>query len=317
MVNPLVTIIIPVFNRSTLIIETLESINSQAYKNWECIIIDDNSTDNTLEVIKNYCVNKKNISVNTLPDSYVKGACSCRNYGFTLAKGDYINWFDSDDIMHIDFLKLKVEKLNSNLIIDAVITKTAFFTSSVNIITGYEKRTYLSKKILEDFIALKVSWYLPDVMWRKSFLIDKPLFDEELLMGQDRFFHIKLLSFSPNLVLVDEYLTFYRKHDASISATYFNENHTNKTISHFKSVIKLVDFLKVKNVLNKQMKISFQSAAVYYLPHTYNKKINSELKKYLNQLFVFNIYSIKTMLKFYLALFSYKLIGKGYFFIKK
>jgi len=317
MVNSLVTIIIPVFNRSTLILETLESINSQTYKNWECIIIDDNSTDNTVEVVKNYCIDKKNISVRILPDSYVKGACSCRNYGFVLAKGDYINWFDSDDIMHVDFLKHKVEKLSSNPVIDAVISKTAFFKSSADTITGYEKRTYLSKNILEDFISLKVSWYLPDVMWRKSFLIDKPLFDEELLMGQDRFFHIKLLSFLPNLVLVDEYLTFYRKHNDSISATYFNKNHTNKTISHFKSVVKLVSFLKAKNVLNKQMKISFQSAAVYYLPHTYNKKINSELKKYLKQLFVFNIYSIKNMLKFYLALVSYKSIGKGYYIIKK
>jgi len=317
MVDPLVTIIIPVFNRSTLILETLESINSQTYKNWECIIVDDKSTDNTLEVIKNYCIDKKNIFVNTLPDSYVKGACSCRNYGFTLANGDYINWFDSDDIMHADFLKHKVEKLSSNPDIDAVISKTAFFKSSADTITGYEKRTYLSENILEDFISLKVSWYLPDVMWRKSFLIDKPLFDEELLMGQDRFFHIKLLSFLPNLVLVDEYLTFYRKHNDSISATYFNKNHTNKTISHFKSVVKLVGFLKAKKVLNKQMKISFQSAAVYYLPHTYNKKINSELKKYLNQLFVFNLDSIKNMLKFYIALISYKSIGKGYFIIKK
>lgn len=317
MVNPLVTIIIPVFNRATLIIETLESINSQTYKNWECIIIDDKSTDDTVEVIKNYCIDKKFFSVNSLPDSYVKGACSCRNYGFTLAKGDYINWFDSDDIMHVDFLKRKVEKLNSSLTIDAVISKTAFFSSSADIITGHENRTYLTNSVLEDFIALKVSWYLPDVMWRKSFLINKPLFDEELLMGQDRFFHIKLLSFFPNLVLVDEYLTFYRKHNDSISATYFNKKHTNKTISHFKSVVKLVDFLKEKNVLNKQMKISFQSAAVYYLPHTYNKKINSELKKYLNQLFVVNISSIKNMLKFYLALISYKLIGKGYFIIKK
>ena len=49
--NPLISIIIPVFNREKLIVRTLESVQNQTYTNWECIIVDDGSTDNTLGVI--------------------------------------------------------------------------------------------------------------------------------------------------------------------------------------------------------------------------------------------------------------------------
>ena len=52
--NPLISIIIPVFNREKLIVRTLESVQNQTYTNWECIIVDDGSTDNTLNVIASF-----------------------------------------------------------------------------------------------------------------------------------------------------------------------------------------------------------------------------------------------------------------------
>ncbi|NQY30838.1 MAG: glycosyltransferase family 2 protein, partial [Flavobacteriaceae bacterium] len=188
---PLVSIIIPVFNREGLILETLKSILEQSYQNWECIIVDDHSTDGTYTVISDYIKEGKKISLVKRPENKIKGACSCRNHGYKLSNGDYINWFDSDDIMHQDFLLLKVQKLLSSETIDGVVSKTAFFKDDYRELFDKEKRTILTGTLLEDFIALKVSWYLPDVLWKKTFLIGKDLFDEELLMGQDRIFHIK------------------------------------------------------------------------------------------------------------------------------
>ena len=74
-------------------------------------------------------------------------------------------------------------------------------------------------KDLNDFLTLKVSWYLPDSMWRRTFLENKELFDEKLFKGQDRDFHTRMLMRNPKIELVDQYLTYYRRHEKSISDT--------------------------------------------------------------------------------------------------
>ena len=77
---PLVSIIIPTYNREHLIGETLDCVISQTYTNWECIVVDDGSHDNTPEVIKSYFNNDERIKFYNRPDYKNKGASSCRNY---------------------------------------------------------------------------------------------------------------------------------------------------------------------------------------------------------------------------------------------
>ena len=81
-----VSIIIPVYNRESLILETLNSIQQQIYKDWECIIIDDHSTDNTLSLVKEFCNEDARFSYYLRPEKKPKGANSCRNYGFLKSK---------------------------------------------------------------------------------------------------------------------------------------------------------------------------------------------------------------------------------------
>ena len=95
-----VSIIIPTFNRGCLLEETLQSILKQTYTKWECIIVDDGSTDNTEKIVEKYIKSDSRIQYYKRPETRKKGANSCRNYGFKLAKGEYINWFDSDDEMY-------------------------------------------------------------------------------------------------------------------------------------------------------------------------------------------------------------------------
>ena len=90
---PLISIIIPTYNRAHLISKTLESLLNQSYDNYEIIIVDDGSTDNTDEIVRPYlsdklCYYKK--------DNAERAAA--RNFGTQKAKGEYINWFDSDDL---------------------------------------------------------------------------------------------------------------------------------------------------------------------------------------------------------------------------
>src|SRR5258705_6384267 len=103
---PKVTIIMATYNRSHFILETLSSIQNQTYSEWECLIIDDGGTDNTLEIITPVLDTDLRFKFVKRPDQYKKGLPGCRNYGLDLAKGDYIIFFDDDDIVHPQNLEL-------------------------------------------------------------------------------------------------------------------------------------------------------------------------------------------------------------------
>lgn len=89
------SIVVPTFNRANFITKTIESICKQTYKNYEIIIVDDGSTDNTESVLKPYYLNK---NIKYFKKENAERAAA-RNYGTSKCKGDYINWFDSDDLM--------------------------------------------------------------------------------------------------------------------------------------------------------------------------------------------------------------------------
>ena len=105
---PLVSIIIPTFNRSQLICETLDSVLAQTYENWECIIVDDGSTDDTKTVVSEYVKKDSRFQFHHRPINRPKGGNAARNFGYENSKGEYINWIDDDDIMLEDFIKIKI-----------------------------------------------------------------------------------------------------------------------------------------------------------------------------------------------------------------
>lgn len=122
--TPFVSIIIPCYNQASFLGETLDSVLQQTYVNWECIIVDDGSPDNTKEVANIYC-NK---------DSRFKyfyktngGLSSARNAGIKQSYGEYILPLDSDDKIGSEYLRLAVEILNSNDKIKIVYCKAKLF----------------------------------------------------------------------------------------------------------------------------------------------------------------------------------------------
>ena len=78
----LISIIIPTYNRSHLLGETLDSVLIQTYRNWECIVVDDGSTDYTPELMEFYIRKDSRFSFYRRPEEKAKGANACRNYGF-------------------------------------------------------------------------------------------------------------------------------------------------------------------------------------------------------------------------------------------
>lgn len=108
MSESLVSVIIPTFNRSYILGKAIDSILDQTYKNWELIIVDDGSSDNTEELVKSY----KTTQIRYFKKKHA-GPCAARNYGIVKAKGKWITYVDSDDILLSRCLEVMVENMES------------------------------------------------------------------------------------------------------------------------------------------------------------------------------------------------------------
>jgi glycosyltransferase involved in cell wall biosynthesis len=311
--NALVSIIVPVYNREELIEKTLHSIKKQSYVNWECILVDDGSYDNTVKIIKEIIEKDSRFRLIQRPLSYIKGANSCRNIGFQASKGDYVNWFDSDDIMHEDFISTKLIAFKNDNTVDLVLSKTVKVSKDGKV---YEDRTHLTNNLLEDYITRKVSWYLPDGMFKRAFLDEKICFDEDLKGGQDNDFYIKALIEKPKVRVIDFYATFYIIHEDSISNTFYrgglSEQYYVYNFSHFNSLINHVNLLKKDGLLSKRLKKHYFLAIKKKLPCVfYMKKMKTVFYKYLFELSSPDIFYMKEFCKIFLASISFLLIRKG------
>lgn len=302
----MVSLIIPLFNREDFILSTLESITHQSDSNWECIIIDDGSTDNSFNVVLNYIKNDSRFRLYNRPSNYRKGANGARNFGFQQSKGDYINFIDSDDILHPDFVKYKLKAISDSSA-DVVISKTIITSLNIEEVINYEDRTRLTGSLLDDFITLKVSWYIVDPVWKKQFLIDKELFNEDLLKEQDRDFHIRMLLENPKIEILDKYLYYYRTNPNSIS-TNISEN-TALTI--LKEGIKR-NTLLLKNNINDTTHFFIYRQMIRLYPFVRkSENIHNLYFRLICIFFKFKKRYLIMNIKFFIAIISFKLIGKG------
>ena len=119
--NVLVSIITPVYNYERYIAEAMESVLAQTYSNWEMIIVDDRSSDNSPEIVKKYAKKDHRIKLIELPENL--GAAMARNRALEHAKGRYIAFLDSDDIWDNSKLAKQIAFMQKN---DFPVTFTSY-----------------------------------------------------------------------------------------------------------------------------------------------------------------------------------------------
>ena len=216
MENPLVSIIIPVFNRSSVIYQTLESVFRQSYENFECIVIDDGSNDGSIEIITKYEVNDSRFKLFHRPDNRIKGANSCRNIGIENMKGEYVKFLDSDDIISFDLIEQQVNCLTNHKNRYAVCTSQfAYFKNTIDPKAKFRfeklSRDYNSGyKLLEDFGNFNL-YYPPHVYLVCSDLIRKSgSWNESLLINQDGEFFTRILLNTQKVVHSSQGVAYYR-----------------------------------------------------------------------------------------------------------
>lgn len=106
----LVSIIVPVYNAELYLEECINSILEQTYKNLEIILIDDGSTDNSFEIMKQYSENDSRVQSLSISNS---GPGKCRNVGLDIFSGDFVMFVDSDDMLYNDMVEILIKKVNT------------------------------------------------------------------------------------------------------------------------------------------------------------------------------------------------------------
>jgi glycosyltransferase involved in cell wall biosynthesis len=320
---PLISIIIPSFNRAPVIGETLDSVMAQTYENWECIIVDDGSTDNTSEMVAEY-VNKDNrFQYYNRPSERPKGANACRNYGFELSKGEFVNWFDSDDLMHADFLLKKLNVLNDDNVLDFCSCVNSTFCKKPCDVVEIQKPTIMqSENYIEDYLIHGLYFFTPSPLWRRTFLSNKELFDESLHRSQERDFHFRMLIENPAYTYINEVLFFVRIDGDSIS------NSASTSIKAQLSVFMYFDkvfnsIVSHKNIRNQKKLLDY----VFYRQSVNFYNLNILGKSFFNRVAIFlklgskllyyNWYCQMTNVKFFKIVIGFPLLiisKKGFAF---
>ena len=224
---PLVSIIIPTYNRAHLIGETLDSVLAQTYTNWECLVVDDGSTDNTAAVLLAYCKKDARIHYHHRPENRPKGANACRNYGFELSKGAYINWFDSDDIFSKNKIHSQVDILfGSNG--DVSTCKWGRFNSLSSISIKSELRIYktYSKgvELIRDYG--RFNEYFPQHVFliKRELVCKSGYWNEYLQINQDGEFFCRLLIHAKKIIFSKNSYVLYRENDICKTSRVSNIN---------------------------------------------------------------------------------------------
>src|SRR5688572_23321549 len=118
--EPLISVVIPCFNHGHFIAEAITSVQQDKYQEFEIIVVDDGSTDDTASVVKNFAEVKYIYQEN-------RGLAAARNYGIHHARGRYILPLDSDNKIIPEVFLEAAEKMNDDEVIDAVYTNAHYF----------------------------------------------------------------------------------------------------------------------------------------------------------------------------------------------
>ena len=245
--DPKISLIIPVYNVEKYIHKTIDSVLSQTFKDYEVIMINDGSTDNSLAALKEYASKHKNF---VLINNCNIGASRARNIGIKVAKGEYIAFLDSDDFLAPTFLEelynsatkndAEIACCNYYLYYDKICKKIYMpFTAKTGV---YSNEEALKKLILDTTFHF--------FMWNKLF--KRSLFIENDITFYDMYFEDiavcpQLFYYANKVSFINKPLYYYRRHKGStislIDAT--------KTNDFIKSLGIIRNFLEEKKVYKK------------------------------------------------------------------
>lgn len=193
-VQPLVTVIIPLYNAEKYITETIESVINQTYQNWKMIIVDDCSIDNSINIIKKYQIKDNRIKL-VESESNFGGPAKPRNIGIDNAKGEYIAFLDADDVWLPNKLEEQLKFMIKN---DLNFSSTSgqYIDESSNHIRKLNKvKNYIRKFRRYDLIKLlKYKYIYTSSVIVKNNIIDHFSEEKNCISVEDYYLWLQLMA---------------------------------------------------------------------------------------------------------------------------
>lgn len=217
-----ISVIIPVYNVSNYLEKHLYSIiNQENFTNIEFIYVDDGSTDNSLQILKNVAKNKPNIKIYTQKNN---GVSSARNKGISKATAEYICFIDADDYLDFDYFKTLLNYFNYDVVISGFIAE--YPQKSIVKIKKEFVKFDSNKQIMINYLKGTIEPNCTDKLFKKNILSDLR-FDENLSHSEDKKFVCEYLLRCDNAIIIPLAKYHYVIHKGSAMRKGFDKSRFN------------------------------------------------------------------------------------------
>lgn len=245
----LITVFMPVYNTEKYLKESIDSILNQTYKNFELLIIDDGSTDSSIDIINSYDDDR----IKLFRNEKNMGLPYTRNKGIELSKGEYIALMDSDDIAKVNRLEIQIDFLEKHKEFQVV-------GSTQDLLVGDKiNKAYRSNKEFIDVNA-KLMFYScvpnPTVMFRKNFFIKNDIkYREDRFVAEDYGFFVDCVSKGGNIAILSNPVLIYRTG---------HNNTTKLSIKYKKKERKeVMDEIRIKCLINNGIILNDEESKLF------------------------------------------------------
>lgn len=245
LLTPLISVIVPCYNQAQYLDECLQSVFDQSFENWECLIINDGSPDNTEEVAKKWVLKDSRFNYFRKENN---GVSAARNFGITKAAGNLIVTLDSDDKIGVNYIQICYESIDLGA--DIAFTKSYFFGERHDefALDDFRKESFLKNNCIYNA-----------AMFKKKRWQEIGGFDEDMKKGlEDWEFWIRYIFSAKTVIKCDNSIQFFYRIKSQSRNKVVNESYTRnrdlKSYIVFKNLDIYYNFYNnPKNILLKML----------------------------------------------------------------
>lgn len=262
---PQVSIILPVYNVEKYLRQCLDSISNQTFKDFECICVNDGSTDNSLSILQEYANKDNRIKIISQEN---KGLSAARNIALKLAIGKYVTFIDSKDWVLNKYLET-LYKIITLYDYDIVCAQHKIYYENINEFQELKNILKIKNLLLKDNRTIVDKINMVDLsrnvwnkMYKNTFLIKNNFsFFKDIFSAQDYSFNFICFCYTDKYIFLDNILYFYRK---KRTESLINDDE-NIRVETSKAFMKTIEFLLRKDFNNKNFFRIFIKLLIYHL----------------------------------------------------